>query len=257
MAFLVSPVVSKLSEIYNTRLILVTGVIIEAISFVAASFSTRTWHLFLTQGVCFGCGMGILYTGTVGILPTWFDQHSGVANALASAGSGVGGLAYSFGTNRMIEKLGSPMTLRVLGIIALVMNSVAVILLKDRRKKQMIGRSLRGTFKPQNLKQLPMVLTIIYSLCSILGYVVLLFSLPSFATTIGLNSTQGSTAAALLSLGQMLGRPTVGFLCDSFNRLIVTGASCLICSLLCLLMWTFTNTFVVLLAFSVLVGLVA
>jgi hypothetical protein len=47
---------------------------------------------------------------------------------------------------------------------------------------------------------------------SILGYIVLLFSLPSYARSVGLTAQQGSVIGAILNLGQGKVLPYTGFL---------------------------------------------
>lgn len=75
--------------------------------------------------------------------------------------------------------------------------------------------------------------------------------------TIGLSSHQGSILAALLNLGQGMGRPLVGFISDAVGRINIAGLMTLVCGLLCLLLWTFAKTFGVLVFFAIIVGTVA
>ena len=67
-----------------------------------------------------------------------------------------------------------------------------------------------------------------------LGYIVLLFSLPNFALSIGLTAKQGSIIGALLNLGQGLGRPVVGLVSDSAGRINIAGFLTFLCGLFCL-----------------------
>lgn len=69
---------------------------------------------------------------------------------------------------------------------------------------------------------------------SILGYVVLLFSLPNFASSIGLTAHQGSVVSAIFQLGQMLGRPPIGYFSDTFGRLNMAITMTFLAGLFCL-----------------------
>lgn len=64
---------------FGTKVTLFTGVFLEAGSLIAASFVKQIWQLFLSQGVCFGLGMGFLFVGSVGIVskPLRFWHASG------------------------------------------------------------------------------------------------------------------------------------------------------------------------------------
>jgi MFS family permease len=133
-ALLVSPVATIFTRKYGTRTTLFTGVMLETASLIGASFGYEIWHLFLSQGVCFGFGMGFLFVGSVGIVPQWFTTQRSLANGIATAGSGLGGLVYSLAAGAMIPSIGLAWTFRVLGIVAFVVNSVCALLVRDRNK---------------------------------------------------------------------------------------------------------------------------
>jgi len=133
-ALLVSPVATIFTRKFGTRTTLFTGVVFETASLIGASFATEIWQLFLSQGVCFGFGMGFLFVGSVGIVPQWFTTKRSLANGIATAGSGLGGLVYSLATGAMIPSIGLAWAFRVLGIIACVVNGVCAMLVKDRNK---------------------------------------------------------------------------------------------------------------------------
>ncbi|KAI8941389.1 hypothetical protein NX059_002612 [Plenodomus lindquistii] len=66
-ALIVSPVATLTTRVFGTRTTLLIGVVLETVSFIGASFASQIWHLFLSQGICFGWGMGFLFVGSVGI----------------------------------------------------------------------------------------------------------------------------------------------------------------------------------------------
>jgi MFS family permease len=76
-----------------------------------------------------------------------------------------------------------------------------------------------------------------WSYCTIFGYVVLLFTLPSYAQDIGLSSKQGSIVGAVFNLGQMLGRPLVGLASDRWGRLNVATLATFLSAVSCLVFW--------------------
>ena len=53
------------------------GLGIIAMALVISSFSTRVWHLILTQGVLYAIGGTLLYTPTVVFLDEWFVAKKG------------------------------------------------------------------------------------------------------------------------------------------------------------------------------------
>lgn len=76
-----------------------------------------------------------------------------------------------------------------------------------------------------------------------LGYIVLLFSLPNYANSIGLTAHQGSIVGAILNLGQGLGRPPVGYFSDSFGRINMAAFMTFLSGLFSLVIWVNAKSF--------------
>jgi MFS family permease len=253
-ALIVSPVATLTTRRWGTRTTLFIGVGFETVSFIGASFASEIWHLFLSQGVCFGWGMGFLFVGSVGIAAQWFTTHRSLANGCCAAGSGLGGLIYSLAAQAMIRDIGLPWAFRTLAVIAFVVNSACALLIKDRNKQ--IGSS-QLSFDYTLFAKPQFVGLLAFGFLSMLGYIVLLFSLPSYARTIGLSAQQGSIIGAVFNLGQALGRPPIGYFSDSIGRLNMAGSMTFLVGVFCLLIWIFAKSFGVLIFFSLVGGMVA
>jgi len=221
---------------------------------IGASFAKEIWQLFLSQGICFGMGMGFLFVGSVGLVPQWFTTRRSLANGIATAGSGLGGLIYSLATGAMIRSIGLAWAFRVLGIMACVVNATCALLLRDRNK--IIG-STQLAFDTKLFRKPEYLLLLAFGSLSMFAYVVLLFSLASYASSIGLTASQGATISALLNLGQALGRPPIGYFSDRIGR-INMGCFMTFCSgIFALVIWTFAKSYGVLIFYSILGGMVA
>ncbi|KAL8795266.1 MAG: hypothetical protein Q9195_002277 [Heterodermia aff. obscurata] len=254
MALLVSPIATSTTRLFGTRVTLLIGVCLEALALMGASFTHRIWQLLLSQGLCFGFGMGFLFVGSVGIVPQWFTKKRSLANGVGTAGSGLGGMVYSLATNAMIQSLGVRWAFRILAILAFVVNSACAMLMKDRNKA--IGSS-QLAFDHQLFKRKEFLLVLGWGFFSMLGYIVLLFSLPNYALSIGLSASQGSVVAALFNLGQGLGRPFVGIFSDTAGRINIAFAGTLICGILCFAIWIPAKVYGVLAFFAIITGPVA
>ncbi|KAF2447407.1 MFS general substrate transporter [Karstenula rhodostoma CBS 690.94] len=253
-ALVVSPVATLTTRLYGTRTTLLIGIVFEAASFIAASFASQIWHLFLSQGICFGWGMGFQFVGSVVIAPQWFTTRRSLANGIAAAGSGLGGLVYSLSTQAMIKSIGLPWAFRTLGIIAFAVNTTCALLVRDRNKQ--IG-STQLSFDHQLFRRPQFLGLLAFGFLSMLGYVVLLFSLPNYARTVGMTASQGSIIGAVLNLGQALGRPPIGYFSDSLGRLNMAASMTALCGVLCLVVWTSAKSFGVLIFFAIFGGAVA
>ncbi len=204
IALLVSPIATICTRKYGTQTTLGIGILLETAGLLGASFAFQIWHLFLSQGLAFGLGMGFLFVASVGVVPQWFSKRRSFANAIGTAGSGIGGLIYSLGTNAMIQSIGLGWAFRVLAIVACVVNTICTILIRDRNKA--VG-SVHMAFDTKLFKRVELLLLLGWGFFSMLGYIVLLFSLPNYARSIGLSAAQGSVIGAVLNLGQ--GKQTI------------------------------------------------
>ncbi|KAJ5596670.1 hypothetical protein N7450_003128 [Penicillium hetheringtonii] len=230
-ALLVAPLATYLIHVLGTRFVLNLGVFFETLSLIGSSFATQKWHIMLSQGVCFGWGMGFLFVASVGIAPQWFHKRRSVAQGITAAGSGLGGLIYSLAVGAIIPRFGLGWAFRILGIIACVVNLVCGNLLRDRNK--LVGSRLTAFHFPL-VRRPEFLLFLGWGIFSMLGYVALLFSVANFALSIGLTSHQGSIVSALLNLGQGLGRPFVGMFSDRLGRINIATILTFLCGFLCL-----------------------
>ena len=253
-ALLISPLATYITRVHGTRYTLLAGVGLETLALIGASFTHDIWQLFLSQGLCFGFGMGLLFVGSVGIVPQWFTKRRSLANGIATAGSGLGGMMYSLATNAMIESLGVQWAFRILGILCCGVNLVCAMLIRDRNKA--IGTK-QLAFDYRMFERVEYWLLLGWGFFSMMGYIVLLFSLPNYAVSIGMSSKQGSIIGALLNLGQGLGRPVVGIFSDSAGRINLAGLCTFIAGLFSLVIWIFAQSYGVLIFFAIVVGTVA
>ncbi|KAJ0418773.1 major facilitator superfamily domain-containing protein [Aspergillus carlsbadensis] len=252
-ALLIAPLVTYLTPLLPKRSVIILGAILIAAALIGASFTTQSWQLWLSQGICYGLGMGCLFTSTVAIANGWFKRRRGIANGIVAAGSGTGGLIYSLATNRMIKQFGFRWAFRILGIVALAVNLAAGLLVRER--PGLPPKKGSGLISSSTLRQPTFILFLIFGFFGLLSYISLLFSIASYAQAVGLGSNTGSLASALLNLGQAFGRPLVGALSDRFGRVKVPAVACGLCGLLCFVFWPFATTSGALYAFSILAGL--
>ena len=250
-ALMVTPFVAISNEKFGTRITLLIGTLLVAASMLTSSFATQVWQLFLSQGVCFGWGMGCLYITATAILPQWFSTRRSLALGIASSGAGFGGLAYNLGAGAGLETVGWRWTYRILAISTLLVNITCALLLKDRNR---LVRPSTKAFDIREYARIETWLLIIWGIMTELGYIVLLYSLPNYAQTIGLSARQGSVVGAMLSLGLGFGRPLVGWLSDTYGRINIATGMTALCGIFCLAIWVPANSYGVLLLFAITAG---
>ncbi|KAJ5090834.1 MFS general substrate transporter [Penicillium argentinense] len=253
-AMLMGPIVSECRRKLGTTVTLLIGTIFVFASLMAASYSQQIWHLFLSQGICFGIGMGFLYLTAMHVLPTWFSTRRSFAVGIAGAGSGIGGIVYSLAAGHAIEVQGVRATYRILAYCALAANLPASLLLKSHEAPHH-DRSRRSV-DYKDLAKPEVLLVILWGITTDLGYIALIYSLPNYASSIGLTAQQGSVTGAMLNLGLTIGRPVTGYLSDTLGRITVPMVLTAICGLLCFIVWIPAQTYDVLLLFALTAGMV-
>jgi MFS family permease len=251
---LVSPLATMLVGKYGIKPTMFCGVVLETLGLITASFASKLWHLVLSQGISFGMGIGLLYIPTAAVVPQWFTTKRSLASGVAVSGAGLGGMVYSLSAAAMIDNLGLAYAFRILGILAFVVNTSCILLIKDRNKA--IG-SNQSAFDIGLFKKYEYVLLLGFSIFTMLGYFILIFSLANFANFIGLNSSQASLSSALFNLAQAIGRPLIGYFSDTTGRINMASSMTFVAGVLALVVWINTSSYGVLLFFSFIEGLFA
>jgi MFS family permease len=232
-------------------LLIATGLIFA--SMFGASYATQIWHLFLTQGICFGWGLGLMYLPSTAALPQWFTTRRSLAMGLASSGAGLGGLCYNLAAGAIVQRMGISWAYRILGFCGLAVNFVCSLLIKDRNKAV---QPIHNAFNYREYGHVEVLLVLAWGVFTELGYIVLLYSLPNYANSIGLTARQGSIVGAVLNLGLGIGRPFIGLASDAFGRINVAALMTGLCGVLCLALWVPAKTYGVLIAFALTAGCV-
>jgi predicted MFS family arabinose efflux permease len=248
---LIAPVVTIFVRKFGIHKTMLAGLVFESGGYIAASFTSRIWHLYLSQGILVGCGIGFLYIPSLPILSQWFLHKRSLANGISAAGSGVGGAAFTWGTEAIIQRLGIGWALRITGLIALCANFAAILVIRDRN--HLIQPSQLG-FDTKLLRRYEVILLLAWAFVSMLGYIVLLFSLSDFALSIGLSRSQATDLLGLLHVGTAVGRPIIGILSDRWSRIDTAGALTLLCGLSCFAFWLPAESFGLTVFFALLCG---
>lgn len=223
----------------------------------AGSFATELGGLIVTQGVIYGIGFLIFYYPILSFVNEFWIQRRGMAYGLLCSASGVSGVAMPFITTQMLRKYGYPTTLRAVAVAMVLLTGPLIPSLKGRLPTPSSNGSGGGR-TGTDWRFLKTPLFWVYSLSSFiqgLGFFFPSLYLPSHATSIGLSATTGALLLALLSVSQVLGQFTFGYLSD--RRLpidLLLTASTLISSLACLFLWRLAHSLAPLVLFSLLYG---
>ncbi|RCH90728.1 hypothetical protein CU097_009504 [Rhizopus azygosporus] len=251
------PMSQLLLSILGPKNTLVASVLVSSLGLLLASFSTQTWHLYLTHGVIYGIGISIMFYIALSIVPQYFTKHRGIALGLTSSGISIGGLVFPFVMDAINTRFGASWCYRIMSLICFVVGLSACWLLgaTDKGKKQAkTSLNIKETFDFSVANDWRYILWCIIDILFEAAYNTPAYFLPSYATYLGLSSSQGALILSVGSGMNAIGRIISGFLADWIGHVNVVIIYCTISGLSCLLLWTFAKTFGTLLAFSIFYG---
>lgn len=253
VAMLASPAVTILvrHNLFGIHLPMFIGAFIQATGFITASFTTRVWQLYLTQGVLVGLGIGFTYIPSIAILSQWFSRRRSLANGISAAGSGIGGLLFSFMVRAAISNMSLAWSLRITGLVSGFMNILATVAIRSRNH---IIQPKQHSFDTDLLRRYDVILVLAWAFVSMLGYISLLFSMSNFASSIGLDNSQAATVTALLNLGTALGRPFIGIISDHCGRIESAGFITLLCAISIFAIWIPATSYGITILFVIING---
>ncbi|KAK7462383.1 hypothetical protein VKT23_007982 [Stygiomarasmius scandens] len=231
------------------------GILLCAGSLFGASWATSILQLLALQGIVYAIGGALLYYPTNSYLPTWFLSRRGLANGSMFAGTAVGGVFLPFILPPLLQRYGSRVTLRFLGIGIGVGLVPGLIWIKprvpDRRVERVPVRTRtvqRGSMREnlwESLKeqvswwlsQPGFLVLLLASTVQAFGYFMPIIWLPTFASSLNISKTNSSLVLALLNAGSVVSRLGLGFLSDKFDPWVLALGTLVSTTLSVFILW--------------------
>ncbi|KUJ19149.1 MFS general substrate transporter [Mollisia scopiformis] len=220
---------------------------------VAGSFATTVPSLIATQGIMYGIGFITLTYPIISMVDEWWVQRKGMALGLIASASGASGAIMPFIISAMLNKYGYQTTLRAIAVAMALLTGPLIPFLKGR-----LPPSERSAIAKTNWSFLRKPLFWIFGVSTLiqgLGFFFPALYLPSYATAIGLSSTQGALVLAIMALAQLIGQFAFGFLSD--KKLSVSTLA-IFCSFMATIgsfaVWGMSKSLGLLILFSIIYG---
>jgi oxalate/formate antiporter len=232
-----SPLQGFLVDRFGPKLLIATGASLSGLGWVASSYISTLWGLYLTYGLLCGIGTGIVYVGVVGLMVRWFPQNRGFATGVVAAGYGFGAMLTTFPIDSMIKAAGYEQTLMTFGIIFAATGFISALFLQsphsgevDERGSRPVAGSEVEDVSPGAMLRTP-VFWLMFVMMSMMstGGLMVITQFKSFSKSFGITDATsvvilGMTLAAIptaLTFDRItngLTRPFFGWVSDLIGR---------------------------------------
>lgn len=233
----------------------VLGLFIITLALVASSFSTRVWHLILTQGVLYALGGTMLYTPTIVFLDEWFIRRKGLAFGIMWAGTGVSGVCIPFIMNWGLNKYSYGTMLRAWAISLVLLSGPLLYYVKPRLPVSAATHARRLNFN--FLRTSTFWILQAGNILQGLGFFIPNIYLPTYARSLGLSPVAGTVTVSLFNTTSVFGQVILGSLIDCIHVTSVTLISTIGATLSVFLLWGFAASLPLLCIFSLVYGFFA
>ncbi|WVQ82074.1 hypothetical protein IAT38_004202 [Cryptococcus sp. DSM 104549] len=226
---------------------------------VAGIVAGSPWHLVITMGCLYPIS-GACYFPCATLLFEWFHAKRGLATGIMYAGTGMGGAIFPFVIQGLMDGVGYKAAMVSLGVGYAILGSIALIPI---RRRIPLGRHDYGASEGRrarridvrSLMSLPLAVGITTILVMSLGNFIPSLWIPSYAEDLKLSHPDGTALIAILNASSVPGNAFLGYLSDRFPLRAVMIFSCAGTSLACAFLWGFGTNSGMLVAFSVVFGL--
>ncbi|WPK22824.1 hypothetical protein PUMCH_000040 [Australozyma saopauloensis] len=245
---LFSPFINWLQGKIGARPTAGAGVVFQFASLLLASFVTKLWQLYLTQGLLQAFGLAFMTIPALLILPQWFKHKRAFAVAIAAAGSGCGGVVFNLAMQKVMQVRSVHWALRVQAILCVVSSTCATLLLRTRMEVKYT------IWDASVVKSGAFLLCILYLIFCMFGYVIVLYTMANVTTSMGYSPYQGSIASAMIQVGSVFGRPIVGKASDRFGPVTVASVAYFLSGVFVFAMWIPAKNYATIIAFCLIMG---
>ncbi|KAJ7621573.1 major facilitator superfamily domain-containing protein [Mycena polygramma] len=253
----VSYLFGAIGERYGYKRMIALSCVLAYLCFLASAFATKLYQVFLFQGCLLGFSFGISMPLYMALPSQWFHRRRGLATGIALAGSGLGSGIVSLIVRFLLSRLGYRNTMLIYSNACAVLWTIAWFMMAERRapgyeniKKRWLPRTVGPVFYS-------IALSVFFS---IFGYLSPYFFVSSFVKdvvpTLDPKSILVVVPLVSMNISAGVGRILAGRMADRFGPINMFFTSFFLGGLSQIFIWTFAQSYAVVIVFSVVYGLV-
>lgn len=134
---ILSPLVGRVIQKYNLKVILSLSLIVFALAYMSYGLAQSVYHLYISAlflGIAFAfCGN----LSTQIVIVNWFNKSRGLALSIAIAGIGLGGFIFSPVIANLIMNFGWRQTYFIMGLVILAIGLPVILLIMKKSPEEM------------------------------------------------------------------------------------------------------------------------
>jgi MCP family monocarboxylic acid transporter-like MFS transporter 10 len=185
------------------------------------SLCTSYYQIILAQGVGVGLSMGLLFNLAIGIPTHWFQKRRAFALGIQSTGSSLGGVIFPIMIRKLIQEIGYPWTMRLIGFLGLVLLGGSWFFMNTRLPP--LQNIKNGGWKkvkwidPSAFKQWSYTLFVIGCTLILFGLYTPFVYISTFTTQYGIPASD--YWLSVMNAASIFGRVVPGLLADRYGRM--------------------------------------
>ena len=213
----------------GTRPVCLFGIVALGIGLIYASTATALWQVYLGFGLGLAFGMGFIFAPANAGLQRWFTKRRGLASGVASTGIGVSILVLPPVSAALIEWQNWRVAMQIIGVSALIIGSLAALMMGDPIDTKGGSASVVGTtdnqidvktyydLKAAFLSRGFLMLFFSSMICSI-GFFIPFVHLVPYAIDQGFGETNGVYLLMVIGISSLTGRILLTAASDHLGR---------------------------------------
>ncbi|KAK0498269.1 major facilitator superfamily domain-containing protein [Armillaria luteobubalina] len=194
---------------------LLASILLVVATFLVAECS-QYWHFLLCQGVAIGMASGTIFGPSVGVVGHWFRRRRGIAMGLIATGASIGGTVFPIVARRLINAVGFPWTMRIIGFILVAGLGIANLTMKRRLPPV---NSPGGILNLRAFKSAPYAIWCLSTFVAFLGLYTVLIYISVSATVYGVSPDLAFYLVSIANASSGIGRIVSGICVDRLGAL--------------------------------------
>ncbi|KXN87188.1 ATP-dependent RNA helicase eIF4A [Leucoagaricus sp. SymC.cos] len=218
LVFLPGQITGRMFDLGYLKVPFLIGTLVLILATFLVAECHEYWHFLLCQGFAIGATCGVCFGPTLSVIGHWFKKRRGIALGLTATGSSVGGTVLPIAARNLVNIVGFPWTMRIIGFILIFMLGISNITLARRLPPRNVPG---GLF---NLKAFKLPAFSIYCLANtiaFLGVYTVLTFIDVSAISAGISPDFSFYLVSLANAGSGVGRIFTGLLVDKYGAINV------------------------------------